>query len=511
MNVVRLELKQIVSTKADRQLAELRYWLPGQTQYKSRKLELAEIAELYDFIDRDFSTRNLNLLQLGRRLFDWLDGNERWLAQAIEQQGRDLVLAIDAQDQVFHLTGHGNIKDGVPYFVTESLEGDLVAAQVADLAAVFSFRYPTLIFLSGCRTGESASKGVTSSLAAMVLYQRLSQGFTVAQALALTYQELLKVEVPDWCLLRLYAKFDCWGKLVLPPGDAVRWRRPEASEDEEFLDAQGLVRVAGKNAFVGRRRYLQRGLKALKSSRNLGIWLHGLGGAGKSSIACRLLDRLAPSYQKLVLTGDFDESLLVNKLVKEFADKQDALNISGSLVQRLTTALKDVGQRQNERIVFLLDNLEMLADGKWVLKAAVVEPLQALLNGIVKSQVHHRVIVTSRFDVVLPGGLERQIHRLAVGSMGRDSQKLYRRLKAFQSEASVDVGLQTKAQEIADGYPRLMGWLNDVLLDERTDSELILLAMEGKQQDFLENILAKELLAQQEPGLVEMLERGDVV
>jgi NACHT domain len=291
----------------------------------------------------------------------------------------------------------------------------------------------------------------------------------------------------------------------------VRWRRPEASEDEHLLDAQGLVRVAGKNAFVGRRRYLQRGLKALKSSRNLGIWLHGLGGAGKSSIACRLLDRLAPSYQKLVLTGDFDESLLVNKLVKEFADKQDALNISGSLVQRLTTALKDVGQRQNERIVFLLDNLEMLADGKWVLKAAVVEPLQALLNGIVKSQVHHRVIVTSRFDVVLPGGLERQIHRLAVGSMGRDSQKLYRRLKAFQSEASVDVGLQTKAQEIADGYPRLMGWLNDVLLDERTDSELILLAMEGKQQDFLENILAKELLAQQEPGLVEMLERGDVV
>jgi tetratricopeptide (TPR) repeat protein len=32
--------------------------------------------------------------------------------------------------------------------------------------------------------------------------------------------------------------------------------------------------------------------------------------------------------------------------------------------------------------------------------------------------------------------------------------------------------------------------------------------MEGKQQEFLENILAEQLLAQQEPGLVEMLERG---
>jgi tetratricopeptide (TPR) repeat protein len=152
--------------------------------------------------------------------------------------------------------------------------------------------------------------------------------------------------------------------------------------------------------------------------------------------------------------------------------------------------------------------LEPLADGKRVMNAAVVEPLQALLNGIIKSQVPHRVIVTSRFDVVLPGGFDRQIPRLSVGSMGRDRQKLYRRLAEFRSDSLVDEGLQVKAQEIADGYPRLMGWLNDVLLDERTDSELILLAMEGKQQDFLENILAEQLLAQQEPGLVEMLERG---
>jgi hypothetical protein len=59
--------------------------LPGQTQYKSRKLELAEIAELYDFIDRNSTTRNLNLLQLGQRLFA--------LSAVIEQQGQYLVLA----------------------------------------------------------------------------------------------------------------------------------------------------------------------------------------------------------------------------------------------------------------------------------------------------------------------------------------------------------------------------------------------------------------------------------
>jgi hypothetical protein len=144
MNVVRLELKQMASAKAERQLAELRYWLPGQTQYKSRKLALAEIDELYDFIDRDFTTRNLNLLQLGRRLFDWLDGTERWLAQAIaggatcqtsarmhsgtclagrraiEQQGRDLVLAIDDQDQL----------GGLPWEILSDEKGFLVRRSI---------------------------------------------------------------------------------------------------------------------------------------------------------------------------------------------------------------------------------------------------------------------------------------------------------------------------------------------------------------------------------------------
>jgi hypothetical protein len=129
MNVVRLELKQIAGDKADKQLAELRYWLPGQIQYKSRKLALAKIAELYDFIDRDFSTRNLNLLQLGRKLFDWLDGTERWLAQAIEQQGRDLVLAIDAQDRL----------GGLPWEILADAQGFLVGRSIVPIRVIGGF------------------------------------------------------------------------------------------------------------------------------------------------------------------------------------------------------------------------------------------------------------------------------------------------------------------------------------------------------------------------------------
>ncbi len=212
MNVVRLELKQISSAKDDRQLAELRHWLPGenQTQYKSRKLALAEISELYDFIDRDFTTRNLNLLFLGRRLFDWLDGTERWLAQAIEKQGRDLVLAIDAQEQL----------GGLPWEILADGQGFLVGRSIVPIRVIGGFEQPKELIVPSpdelppavLGWGRSVSD-VGATAAAMVLYQKLSQGFTVAQALALTYRELLKADVPDWCLLRLYAKFDRWGKL----------------------------------------------------------------------------------------------------------------------------------------------------------------------------------------------------------------------------------------------------------------------------------------------------------
>uniref|UniRef100_UPI00286AD40D CHAT domain-containing protein n=1 Tax=Chamaesiphon sp. OTE_75_metabat_556 TaxID=2964692 RepID=UPI00286AD40D len=382
MNIVYLELKPI-----DEQFVELRYRVPGQNQYQSRNLLLAEIAGLYDFADTDFAKNSPDLAKMGRKLFDWLDGTERWLSRSIAQQRQGLILAIDCQDRlgglpweilyyegflvarsivpirvvggfdrpvvtrepskhqlqtlfmatdpegvypklefeaeealildatrelamelrveesgcveelknfwrrfkdrfdVFHLSGHADIRDGVPYFITESLEGDRVDASIQDFADAFRLRYPPLIFLSGCRTGESGNRGSAVSLAAglvaqgapavlgwgrpvgdigaifaaMELYKSLAEGSTLAESLALTYQSLIKENVPDWCLLRLYAELGAWEALVLSPEDDVWQRSLEANT--VVLDPGGLIKVAGKDGFVGRRRYLQRGLK----------------------------------------------------------------------------------------------------------------------------------------------------------------------------------------------------------------------------------------------------------
>jgi tetratricopeptide (TPR) repeat protein len=651
MEVVRVELK----SSLDEQFVELRYPVAGSVEYQSRNLPSAEIAGLYDFIDspwerlrqRDFESDNYYLPKLGRKLFDWLDGSQRWLSGSIDRHKRGLIIAIDAQGRlgglpweilyddrgflvtrsivpirvvggcdvgaivnrvpdrelralfmatdpidvypklnfereeaailkatrdlpmelrveesgcldelksfwrrfrgkfdVFHLNGHADIdkKNGVPYFITESLEGKRVESLLKDFDEVFKLHYPPLMFLSGCRTGESSNGGATSSLAAdlvaqgasavlgwgrsvgddgaidaaMLLYECLAQGGTLAEALAMTYGGMIDKGVEDWCLLRLYARFEAWDALVLPPEDGVWQRLYEASED--FLDPQGSVKVAGRDGFVGRRRYLQGGLRGLKSSSNLGIWLYGIGGVGKSTIAARLLDRLSASYQKLVIVGGLDADKLKNLLYERCENPTGHQILAGDLplAQKLATFLKNGLNQPTQRFIFVLDdfeqNLEPNGTGEQVLKAAVVEPLMALLDGISRSGLPHRVMITCRYTVTLPPKNNgRRIQQFQVERMDEaDEAKLSERLESFSRGSEVDGELRERARKIADGYPRLLGWLNLVLLDDEIDREAILAALVGKQQEFLANILATELLAQQQRGLRVMLERGTI-
>ncbi len=84
---------------------------------------------------------------------------------------------------VFHLTGHGLIyteqefgtirakiqaaliADQTPCFVTEDELGGLQLTTAADLARAFGNRFPKLVFLSGCHTGEVPDQGTVPSMA----------------------------------------------------------------------------------------------------------------------------------------------------------------------------------------------------------------------------------------------------------------------------------------------------------------------------------------------------------
>ena len=60
---------------------------------------------------------------------------------------------------VVHLTGHADIANGVPLFITESETGDRLDSTPQDIAKALQFRFPSLLFLSGCRTGQSGARG----------------------------------------------------------------------------------------------------------------------------------------------------------------------------------------------------------------------------------------------------------------------------------------------------------------------------------------------------------------
>ncbi|MEO8890389.1 MAG: CHAT domain-containing protein, partial [Coleofasciculaceae cyanobacterium] len=241
---------------------------------------------------------------------------------------------------IFHLTGHATLTDGQPRFITETETGASYPASARDIAKAFRSRIPKLIFLSGCRTGQLGNSGAVPSLAeellnlgakavlgwgqkvlddeaalaAAALYEALSRGDQLIEAIAYTYQSLLEKQARDWHLLRLYVGGTLPGQLVTTLRTSGRKPAPKPSVTEQFLDPAGRVKVPTRASFVGRRRQLQCCLRALKlPSEMVGVLIHGMGGLGKSSLAARLCDRL-PEFEHLIWVGRVDQASLVNKL-----------------------------------------------------------------------------------------------------------------------------------------------------------------------------------------------------
>ncbi|AFY34916.1 tetratricopeptide repeat protein [Calothrix sp. PCC 7507] len=442
---------------------------------------------------------------------------------------------------VFHLTGHASIKDEAPYtpyFITETEVGERHETTAAELAEVFRFRFPKLVFLSGCRTGQAADKGAvpsmaealiaqgaravlswgrpvedrTATAAAAHLYGKLAGGYQLAEALASTYQQLFKQNVRDWHLLRLYVQGECPGALVEVLGDVP----PSAPEPayQQFLDPDTQqVRVAKPSEFVGRRRTLQRCLKAIRTS--LGVLIHGLGGVGKSTVTARLLERMV-GYHRLVIFRQLDEDKLLKTLAEQCTSERghEILNGKLPLMQRLTKFFTEGLNTKEQRFAFVLDDFEAnleLRNGVYVLQPQVVDVLLALLKAMQNSQLPHKVIITCRYNFTL-SELNHRLYREPLGALGgADLIKKYNRLDSFNGSWQFQPELPELAKKAADGNPRLLEWLDKILQNSPKSPsaergvEMILQKMADKEKEFREDILAEELLKQQTPALRKML------
>ena len=467
------------------------------------------------------------------------------LALVVEESGclKELGYLIDSHSQgyfdVFHLTGHATIDDsGQPRFCTETETGETYLASGQDIALSFKSRLPKLLFLSGCRTGQSGKAGSVPSLAeellsfgakavlgwgkkvadgdataaAAALYSSLAAGYGLTEALAKTYQALISNKARDWHLLRLYVAGTLPGNLVTTLQTRGRKRAPKPTVTEQFLDAAGQnVKVPTREAFVGRRRQIQSCLKALKlPSDKVGILIHGMGGLGKSSLASRLCDRLT-EFEKIVLVGKVDEQSLLNKLGDKLSQSQREYlqRDNEDLKYRLRNLFKDLDESNSQPFLLVLDdfenNLESRPNSGYVLQPEMARILDALVWAIQETNAPHRLILTCRYD--FDSRLLRNFYKQGLdGFKDADLKKKCSLLVAFAPESPVDGELQSQAKNLADGNPRLLERLDLLLLAEKLDVSAILERMQEKTAEFREEILNEELLKQLSPELTKMLE-----
>jgi tetratricopeptide (TPR) repeat protein len=478
------------------------------------------------------------------------------LALTVEESGCLSELGYLANDygkgyfDVLHLMGHANLTDGQPRFITETETGEAYLASGADIAKELQFRLPKLIFLSGCRTGQAGKSGAVPSMAeellksgakavlgwgqkvldsnakeaAAPLYQQLAAGKQLTEAVACTYQVLIKNNARDWHLLRLYVAGTLPGELVTPLRSRGRKPAPPPTVATQFLDPAGKVKVPTRESFVGRRRQLQNCLRALtQSPEELGVLIHGMGGLGKSSLAARLCDRL-PNFARVVWVGRIDEPGLVSRLAEKL-DNQELRQALQDPDEELKFRLRRVFGQDSLSFLLVLDDFEVNLeprDGGYLLQPEAATVLEALVWAIRETYTLHRLILTCRYDfdsTQLQYFYKQPLEALR----GADLQKKCSRLTAFSSKSQVDETLKLQARRLADGNPRLLEWLDKILQaphplapspqagrgdNESVDVAAILNRLEADPVELREQVLAAALLEQMDEPMREMLSRG---
>jgi len=446
---------------------------------------------------------------------------------------REQILARDAGHyDVVHVTGHAGLtKEGRPCFVMEDELGFAHEATADDIARAFDGRWPRLVFLSGCRTGQATDLGglpslceaivragapavlgwalpvgdLTASQAAAVLYDHLAVGHRLDEAVARARQNILESKSPYWHLLRLYSDASGLGELVTPTETPDRELLGIRDAAQEFLDAGSKVEVCTRGRFVGRRRPLQRCLRVLRSqagdpSHAEGVLLHGMGGLGKSSLAARLCERMR-GHKRIVLVGRIDETaLLAAAEGQRGGEAIQVLNEPGrTLRQRVRRLLE--GPLRKAPVLFVFDDfehsLEASGSGLWILRRDALEVLDALLAGIRATASASRILVTSRYAFPLPG--PARLYEEGVESMrGAEWAKKLAQLPAMRALEKSDAAVAERAEALCAGNPRLAERIARVVGAGASDVPALLAAMGKAVAEFREEIFLRTLLDQQD-------------
>ena len=406
------------------------------------------------------------------------DGEERAILDATASAGVDLVfeesgwlpalvdvMATEAPVDVLHLSCHG-LSEGGPRLLLEDELGERAPTTPDERSSKLGDNFPKrLLFLSACLSAaRPRSSALVGSFAATMIQRghpaaldwggsvtdheatrfaadllaRLAHKEPLESATARARHELLvpptgagsAKPATDWHLARLYVGAKGGGPFV--KGSRARRRLGRDHGHSEFLDRKNSsVLVTPAREFVGRRRPLQRILRALRTPGSPGVLIHGMGGNGKSSLAARVAHRLV-DHTPVIVTDRFDAvSILdaieravmrqdVTDLIKAHRGRGDTdpesfgLTLRAILNGPCREAVRDAGGGvASKPLLLVLDNFEDAllpsTTSLHALKDASIKPIRAVLEAFDGAATTSGLLITSRHDFTLPDRNGRDI------------------------------------------------------------------------------------------------------
>ncbi|MFP4033311.1 MAG: CHAT domain-containing protein, partial [Desulfococcaceae bacterium] len=245
----------------------------------------------------------------------------------------------------------------------------------------------------------------------------------------------------DWHLARLW--LGPAGGAALCAGDRARRLVPHDRGHREFLDAvRKRVPVAGYAEFVGRRRQIQDVLREFRAPARAGVLIHGFGGQGKSSLAARIANRLGDHKTVVVFGAENEthryradkilravaaayENPAVNALVDEHAPRvrKNPAELTPALRAILNGPCADPADGVPPMLL-IVDDLEKVlvpptGGGLHTVEKDYADGLCALIRAFDGAETRSRLLITSRYEFSLAGGLEARLLSLHLPPMRR--------------------------------------------------------------------------------------------
>ena len=302
---------------------------------------------------------------------------------------------------------------------------------------------------------------ISASTFARELYRELGRHQAVPYAGAIARQALLQKYQADkgqaegchWHLARVYAGPKGGGPIASVRGE--KRNLPKNTGFKEFLDKdRAKSPVASAQTFVGRRRLVQRALRAFEDDACSGVLIHGMDRLGKSSLAARIANRL-PGHKPVVIFEHYHADQVLDRILSALSPalgkelRQTWAASVGETAADLKPALKDALDRSDDQpLLLIIDDLEQILEEPEAGRSVLVRSnFQAMLSAVLKAfeqnNSESQLLLTSRYRFVLKDDTDRdltdRLHDLPLPEMtpGERARQL-RAEQALQDQPSND-------------------------------------------------------------------------